>query len=78
MKRLYWIFLALVLVCGLAAGVSAAELIAGTTITWELDDNTGTLTFSGTGAMYDYTTEEDAWDEIPWRSNKDNINKIIF
>jgi len=35
----------------------------GANLTWELDLNDGTLTISGTGAMYDYNTS-DNW--VPW------------
>ena len=48
---------------------------AGDNITWKYDADTGTLTFSGSGKMYDYKmTEDTPWDNIedPW-----NVN-IIF
>jgi|GEM_PF-2021421 len=79
MKRLCWIFLGIFLIYGLAAGVSAdvvkSDSLEGTAITWVLD-STGTLTFSGTGAMYDYTKENEGY--TPWYSSKNNISKIVF
>ncbi len=76
MKRLCWIFLTLIMICGLTTWAMSAEP-CDDTLTWTLDD-TGTLTVSGTGKMYDYDKDEYAWGEIPWASSKDKIRKIIF
>ena len=45
----------------------------GENVTWTLDD-TGTLTISGSGPMYDYTATDLPW----WCDNKNSVNKIII
>ncbi|MCR5472477.1 MAG: leucine-rich repeat domain-containing protein [Prevotella sp.] len=45
----------------------------GTGVTWDLTD--GTLTISGTGAMYNY---DDSDNKAPWYSNKDDIDEIVI
>jgi len=52
--------------CGVAAGT------CGDNVTWTLDD-AGTLTISGTGAMYDYD-----WDDAPWHSNRYSVKKVVI
>lgn len=45
----------------------------GSTVKWELDTITGTLTISGTGAMAEYY-----YYDRPWNSQKDNIKKVVI
>ena len=51
----------------IATGICGDELV------WTLD-NDGTLTISGTGAMYDYASHSD----VPWKDNRSAIKKLIF
>ena len=44
----------------------------GDNATWNLDAESGTLTISGTGVMYDYTSTEYA----PWYANRSKINTV--
>lgn len=44
----------------------------GDDLTWSLDKN-GTLTISGTGAMWDWREEE----EVPWRNEEHKIQKVV-
>ncbi|MDR1938073.1 MAG: leucine-rich repeat domain-containing protein [Tannerellaceae bacterium] len=50
---------------------------SGTTgnLTWSITN--GTLTISGTGIMPDYLNDADH-DNVPWRSHRANINKVII
>lgn len=65
------------LILMLCAGAQAASLIdigtCGNNITWGLFDD-GTLSFSGSGAMYDYSQT----DMPPWYENRGVIEKVIF
>ncbi|MDE5883615.1 MAG: leucine-rich repeat domain-containing protein, partial [Oscillospiraceae bacterium] len=45
----------------------------GENLTWEFDEETGTLTISGTGAMTDWEMSEDS----PWFYNE-NIKEVII
>ena len=42
--------------------------ICGDTLTWKFDEETGTLTIAGSGAMYNYT-----WDGAPWKPYAEQI-----
>ena len=44
----------------------------GNNLIWSFDESTGTLTISGTGAMYDY-----AENEAPWKYFLEEIEKIV-
>ena len=45
----------------------------GENVTWLFEQSTGTLTFSGTGDMYDY-----GWDNLtPWGIYHDQIKKVV-
>mgnify|MGYP002761875233 CR=1 FL=1 len=47
-------------------GVLSGE--CGANLTWTLDESTGTLTISGTGAMWDYDYDYSAYTTAPWCS----------
>ena len=49
--------------------------VGGNDLTWTLDDS-GTLTISGTGAMYDYDTGNN--DLPPWYSRRDQIQEVVI
>jgi len=66
------ILTAILLLCSLSVCASAESGKAGDNITWEYDADTSTLTFSGSGRMYDFKmTEDTPWDNIedPWKVN---------
>ena len=66
-RKLILLTLLALLIAALAVTVSAETVNSGTcgdNLTWTLDD-AGTLTISGTGAMYDYSQN----DEAPWGSS---------
>ena len=45
---------------------------AGDNITWKFNMNTGTLTLTGTGAMYDYNGTD-----TPWYSIREDIQRLV-
>ncbi|MBR4881123.1 MAG: leucine-rich repeat domain-containing protein, partial [Clostridia bacterium] len=57
---------------GALAGAQSGK--CGDDLTWTLDDN-GTLTVSGTGAMYDYTY---SYTSTPWYAYRNTIKKIVI
>lgn len=70
--------LVLLLVCLQIGPVRAkAEVSAinkcGINVQWDLDEGTGVLTISGSGAMYDYKS----YVVVPWYSRTDYIKKIV-
>ena len=78
MKKKFWSLLIAVIiiaatVCAFALTASAAEVASGTTgdVSWTLSDD-GTLTFSGEGAMADYSNGTQ-----PWYAHKDSIKTVI-
>lgn len=48
--------------------------LCGETVTWNLDEN-GTLTISGTGAMYDYSAED--LEYAPWYEQRSSIQSVV-
>ena len=72
---------------GLGITVSAAEIVANGTcgaegnensVTWSLDSD-GTLTISGSGAMWDYSTANiGSKKRAPWYEHKDNVTTVII
>ena len=48
----------------------------GDNLTWEFDAGTGTLTISGSGAMYDYTPDED--NAAPWYHLRKDIKNLVL
>lgn len=75
-KRILSMLLALALVLSGMPTVFAADIASGTcgdNMTWRLSDS-GVLTISGSGAMYDYTIP----DKGPWYSYKSNITSVVI
>jgi hypothetical protein len=75
MKRLLSVFLAALLVIGLAFTVMAEESASGTcgeNLTWEYDETTGTLTIDGTGSMNDFSTSR------PWKEYEGEIQSVVI
>ena len=77
-KRILSVLLVLCLVFTLLpVGATAAEATSGTcgsNLKWKLED--GTLTVSGTGAMYNYG--DGSGRTVPWSSQKDSIEKVVI
>lgn len=48
--------------------------ICGENLIWSFDKATGTLTVSGEGEMYDYSTSAD---ELPWYAHRQNITALV-
>lgn len=79
MKR----FFAMLLVCAMLLTLVpvmtafAANVASGTCgeVAWTLSDD-GTLTFSGSGAMADYTSA--SYKTVPWSSVSKQIKKVVF
>ena len=76
MKKLLCLFLVVALVMGVinidvSAVTTTSSGSCGSKVTYTLD-STGTLTISGTGAMYDYS-----YNESPFQGNS-SIKKIII
>ena len=46
----------------------------GDNLTWSLDTDTGVLTISGTGDMYNW----DYSDDVPWYSNRSSIKTVVI
>ena len=82
MKKLAMIFFAAVALCLVfctAPDAEAATVASGTcgdkgkNVTWVLDDQ-GTITISGSGRMYNYSSSE----AKPWDSYKDSIKAVVI
>lgn len=79
MKKLLAMLLACAMIFTLipmtVLSVSAAEIASGTSgeVTWTLSDD-GTLTFSGEGAMADYSSTS----ATPWKTYASQIKKVVF
>jgi hypothetical protein len=82
-KRIFSLFLALVLLCTLLPQVSlfaSAESYSGTcgaegdgsNLTWTFDADTGVLTIEGSGTMQDYSY----YDHAPWREYYNTIQTV--
>jgi len=84
-KRIFFgIVMAILCTCILSVGVYAADEVAsgtcGDNLTWVLDSE-GTLTISGTGDMWDYSTKTNNYSYIttaPWNNYISSIEKLTF
>ena len=76
MKRIVMLLLAVVLCFGvLAVEVGAAEVSGecGENLTWVFDEDTGTLTISGSGNMEDYSSAS----YQPWYGFSEKITRVV-
>ena len=65
-------------VCSVCSYAHPVTGTCGDNLAWNLDDK-GTLTISGTGAMYDYDTNDpDSMTSVPWANLRDCIQKVII
>ena len=66
--------------CGAGVEAQAAQVLqsgaCGEALTWTLDD-TGTLTISGSGAMFDWFSAYDA-QEVPWSAYRDQVIYVVI
>jgi len=68
------LFVCLLQLCPVRAKAEVSAINqCGINVQWDLDEGTGVLTISGSGAMYDYKNTN----HIPWRSRTDYIKKIV-
>jgi len=76
-KILRWltVFFAVMLVCASSLRVDAATNSGrcGSKLYWSYDSSSGTLAFTGTGAMFTYANQD-----TPWFTYADQIRKITF
>jgi hypothetical protein len=49
----------------------------GENLTWTFEESTGSLTITGSGAMYDFITET-LWKEVPWENYLDKILTVVI
>ena len=82
MKRKLWLLAALTaLLLIFFCGTSPAEVTTGTcgdSVQWSLDSGTGTLSFTGTGPIYDYSWSDiDSTPLTPFESNE-SITSVTF
>ena len=73
MKKMVLMLLTVLLCMGLAAGASAESGTTGE-CSWNLDENTGLLTISGSGAMANYYNVT----QVPWHRYKSDIAGIVI
>ena len=71
MKKELIIFL-LAIVAGVTSAWADDNGTCGASLTWTFVESTGTLTITGTGEMYDYSSPND----VPWYSYRNNITSL--
>ena len=77
-RKILSVLLALCMVLGMLPGTARAAVANGTcgeNLTWTLDDEEGTLTISGTGAMTHYTIST-VTNPAPWYSYAESIKSV--
>ena len=76
------VFLAILMVISIIPITASATTYSGTcgyNLVWELDESVGTLTISGTGAMEDFTyNDEESSSSAPWFDYKKSIKEIVI
>lgn len=74
-KLVFSIVLAIMMVISIVPMTASATTsgTCGENLTWSFDESTGTLTISGTGAMYNYEQNN-----CPWRKYECNIKEIVI
>lgn len=70
--------MALTLLPGTALAAEAPSGKCGDNASWSYNASTGTLTISGTGAMYDYESWGESDDTAPWISYHTEITSVII
>ncbi len=77
MKKLLSVFLAVLMVISIIPITASAVEKSGTcgeNLTWSFDEDTGTLTISGTGEMYDYNINTFI---VPWEEFQATVKTIV-
>ncbi len=80
MKKVLSLFLSVLMLTSVVAAVDLSAYAAsfsgtcGDNLTWELDDDAGILTISGSGNMYDYDTRS----SVPWSYKREYIKTVIL
>ena len=85
-KQILSVFLALIMIISIIpmstitafAEDSATSGTCGDNLTWIFDESTGTLTISGTGAMYDYLNSDGSVSARPWPKNTETEIKTVI
>ena len=81
MKKLFSLFICIFVLATLSVMTASAETYSGEcgeNVTWTVDTDTGVLTISGEGAMWDYYDERPEWsDEYDWE-NPRNVKTAVI
>nr|MBQ5810916.1 leucine-rich repeat protein [Clostridia bacterium] len=81
MKKLFCLFICIFVLATLSVMTASAETYSGEcgeNVTWTVDTDTGVLTISGEGAMWDYYDERPEWsDEYDWE-NPRNVKTAVI
>lgn len=78
-KKLLSLFIALCLLVALVPhtlGNASAAGSCGENLSWDLDQETGTLTISGSGDMFDF--EPFGEKAAPWSTDYDAVTKVVI
>lgn len=75
LQRCLLVAFAVMLLCltALSAGAATDSGRCGSKLYWSFDSDTGTLAFTGTGAMFSYATQD-----APWLAYRDQIRTVSF
>ncbi len=78
-NKILSIILAILMVMSIIPITASAETITGTcgdNLTWTFDNSTGTLTISGTGAMYDFSYSGS--NSVPWGTYRRSVKTVVI